>query len=148
MKTVQLGVVALSALVAFSACHSKAEAGVRVIKSGDNYKISAQVDKDKSNPLKGVLELSIEPTNGWKMEKDKGPSTITLEPADTMKFKKTKWVKADASWDSSGKKILYKIPYSLNAKGDHAVKLKFRFVLCNDKLCQMKRFDLDYSISG
>ncbi len=148
MKTAQFGVMLLSALVAFSACHSKAEAGVRVIKAGDNYKIYAQVKKDKKDSLKGVMELSIEPTGGWKMEKDKGPASITIEPPKTMELKKTKWVKGDAEWDSGGKKILYKIPYTLKAKGEHSVKLKFRFVLCNDKLCQMKRFDLDYSIDG
>ncbi len=135
-------------LALLGACRAEAVEGAEVIKSGDNYKIAAKTEVDAKNPLKGTLVVVIEPTNGWKMDRKMGPAGITFEPPEAVKLTKKAWKKSDAKWEAKGIRIRFEVPYELTSKGEHALKMKFRFVVCTDKLCQMKRFELVYQLGG
>ena len=137
-----------AALALLGACRAEAVEGAGVIKSGDNYKIAAKTETSAKNPLAGTLTVVIEPTNGWKMDKGKGPAGITFEPSDAVKLTKKAWKKSDAKWEAKGIRIRFEVPYVLASKGEHALKMKFRFVVCTEKLCQMKRFELSYALGG
>ena len=148
IRMMRTTLMVLTSLGLVAACSSTVSAKMAAIKSGDNYRILAEAKADAKDALKGSLMIVIEPTSGWKMEKDKGPAGFTLEPAAGLKIGKKAWKKADAKWEAGGKRIRFEIPYGLAAKGEKKVKLKFRFVICTDKLCQMKRFELEYPIKG
>ncbi len=139
--TAAAAVVALLAVGAFGPEAAAAEA--EVIKKGDNYRVRAAV---AAGAAKGELTIAIEPTGKWKMDRDKGPATLTLEPPAGLKLERERYEKSDAEWKKGGERIRYRIPFERSAKGPHTVKLGFRFVLCTDKLCQMKRFELDYRL--
>jgi hypothetical protein len=142
--TAAAAVVALLAAGALGPEEAAAEA--EVIKKGDNYRVRAAVAAGSAGAASGELRIAIEPTGKWKMDRDKGPATLTLEPPAGLKLERERYEKSDAEWKKGGERIRYRIPFERSAKGPHTVKLGFRFVLCTDKLCQMKRFELDYQL--
>lgn len=148
MRRVPVCLIGIAALAGVLACQADAAAGMKVIKTGDNYKIHAEVQADAKQPNKGTLAVAIEPTGGWHMDREKGPAGFTLEPDEATKLAKKAFKKADAKWEAGGKKIRFDVPYELTAKGPHPLKMKFRFVVCTDQLCQMKRFELTHKLGG
>jgi len=144
--TVAAAVAALLAAGAFGP--EAAAAATEVIKKGDNYRVRATVAQADGGAGKGELGIAIEPTGKWKMDRDKGPATLTIEPPAGLEFERKRYEKTDAEWKKGGKLIRYRIPFERSAKGPHTIGLGFRFVLCTDKLCQMKRFELDYRLGS
>jgi hypothetical protein len=148
MRKVRTGLILAAALGLVAACQSQAAAGMQTVKSGDNYQILAETRADPKDPLAGVLAIVIRPTGGWKMDREKGPAGFVLEPPEAVQIAKKDWQKTDAKWEEGGKQIRFEVPYKLSARGTHALKIQFRFVVCTDTLCQMKRFEQAYSLKG
>lgn len=148
MRSVHLGLVLFASLALLAACSGQATAGLREIKTGDNYKLLAEARADPKDPQRGVLAIVIRPTAGWKMDREKGPAGFVLEFPDSVKIAKKDWKKTDASWEEGGRQIRFEVPYQLAARGEHLVKIQFSFVVCTDQLCQMKRFEQSVPIKG
>lgn len=146
MRRIPINLILVVGLAGAIACQAEAIAGMKIIKTGDNYKIHAATQADPKQPSKGSLAVVIEPTGGWKMDREKGPAGISLEPPKAIGLTKKDWKKTDAKWEAGGKKIRFDIPYSLTGKGPYPLKMKFRFVVCTDQLCQMKRFELTHQL--
>lgn len=120
-----------------------AAASPTVIKKGDNFNVSAETKLDS---LKGTLVIVIEPNSGFKVDPEKGPADVTFDPPAGVTFEKKAWTKADGKFEGT-QRLRFEVPFGLQKPGAHKLKIAFRFVLCNDTICQMKRFEVEYALS-
>jgi len=140
------GIVLCFSLLAFlGACRAETASGLKVIKTGDNYQILIGQLPESSKSLSGKMALEIKVVGNWKLNKP-APLIVDLKiPAD-LEIKKNKLRKSDLKLIEN-KRCRFEIPYKASKKGTYKVDLKFDFVLCNDTLCQKKRFELSYKLS-
>jgi hypothetical protein len=128
-------------LAILAGCAAAFAADAKVLKAGDNYTVSATVRKPNAD-TKGLLGLVIEPKAGWKMSLE-APIKVMLTPADGLQLDK-KLLKKDDLAEKTKQRYRFDVPYLSN--GSAALKLKFDFVLCTDKMCQKKRFDVELTL--
>jgi hypothetical protein len=146
MKTWKpLIVVVGAALVQLWACR-EARAGMSVLYSEDNFKVSIGIEADTANPLTGKVVLDLEALKGWKVSPE-APLIIELTPSASLTFTKNKFRNADMQ-KPKAEKPRFEIPFTAQAKGSHDLKLKFDVVICTEKMCQKKRFEKTYSLNA
>jgi len=116
------------------------------IKKKANYKILAGTLKDQKNPLAGKLAIDIQPIGVWKMN-DKAPVIVDIKAPDNFTPKEVKLRRKNLV-KPKPTSYRFEVPYQAPAKGKYDLKLKFNIVICNKALCQMKRFELTYSLAA
>jgi hypothetical protein len=124
---------------------ASAQAGFQVVYRDDSFVVEGRKQMDTKKPGQGVLKLSIAPQGSWKIDPRIGPADVDLTPGTGVDLKKTQWKKTDAMFKSNHR-MVYNVPFKLKAQGEHKVEMAFRLVLCDGKLCQMKRFKIGYEL--
>ena len=138
-------VFCLSLLAVIGACRAEAGGGLKVVKTGDNYRILMGQLPDGPKSLSGKIAIEIGVLGNWKLNKP-APLIVDLKAPAGIEIAKKKLRKKDLKI-LENKKCRFEVPYRAMQKGSFGVDLKFDFVLCNDTLCQKKRFELSYSLS-
>ena len=145
MRTLNM-IVALVLALAFTAQAGDKKSALQEIKKKKNYKILAGTLADKKDPLSGKFVIDIRPTGVWKMN-DKAPVIINIKAPDNFTPKKAKLRRKDII-KPKPESYRFEVPYKAPAKGKYDLKMKFNIVICNKALCQMKRFELNYSLTA
>ncbi len=135
----------LSLLALLGACRAEAGGGLKVVKTGDNYRILMGQLPDGPKSLSGKMAIEIGVVGKWKINKP-APLIVNLKVSDGLDIATKKLRKKDLKI-LENKKCRFEVPYKAARKGSFSVGLKFDFVLCSDTLCQKKRFELSYSLS-
>ncbi len=118
--------------------------GLKEIKKKNNYKILAGTLVDKQNPLVGKLVIDIQPIGIWKMN-EKAPVIVDIKAPENFTPKEVK-LRRQNLVKPKPTSYRFEVPYKAPSKGKYDLKLKFNIVICNKALCQMKRFELTYSL--
>lgn len=140
------GIVLCYSLVAvLGACRAEAGDGLKVVKTGDNYQILMGKLADGAKKLAGKMAVEIKVVGDWKINKP-APLILNLKVPAGLDISNKKLRKKDLK-SFEKKKCRFEIPYKASKKGAYQVGLGFDFVLCNDTLCQKKRFELSYKLS-
>jgi hypothetical protein len=125
------------------ACQAAA-GDLKEIKSGDNYKVQAAVEREKANPNKGLLAVEMLATGGWKFD-TKPPVLLDITAPDTVQIANKKLRRPDLKLTDLHK-MRFEVPFEQTVKGAVELTLSFNFVLCDEKVCQQKRFELAYPL--
>ena len=145
MKVVRVAGTMLLVLVpALWACRA-GEGKLAEIKRGQHYRVLAGKTIAPGG-AKGVVALRVEVTDGWKLNA-KAPFIIRLESTDGIKPASNKLRKKDAR-RKDRHSILFEVPFTGKVQAGSRLGCKFDFVICNDTMCQKKRFQLDYPLAG
>jgi len=141
MRGLKLLVFAAVLVLGPWACRATAGSGIKVIKTGDNYKVLAGTPE----AAKGKLVIELHTLDKWKFEAT-APILVDIQPPAPVKLDKRNLRKDDAA-AKEPKKRRFEVGYQAPA-GTHRLGLKFDFVICTDTLCQKKRFELTYPLSS
>jgi len=132
-------------LVTLMAC--QAQAGeMKVIRSGDNYKIKTGALIDTQNKKKGKLIIEVEATAGWKMN-EKAPVVVDITAPESIDLENEKLRKSNITHKKANM-YRFEVAYKKSTPASVDLKIKFDFVICTDTLCQKKRFEVSYSLSS
>ncbi|HOX42844.1 MAG TPA: hypothetical protein PK668_04555 [Myxococcota bacterium] len=137
-----LGVVALGALTAWA---GPARAEGQVLKDGDNFVWTAELLAGAARG-EGKLALTLVPRGKWKITLE-APLKVGLAPPAGLSVAKT-LLKKDDLLVKTKERARFEVGYQVTSPGKHPLKLSFDFVLCDDKICQKKKFDVEYPIPG
>jgi len=117
-----------------------------VVKTGENFKVLAGTVSPSKDALSGKLALEILPTEKWKFA-EKAVTAIDITPPQAVRMDKVKLRNPDLA-QSQPKLRRYEVPFKAAARGQYELKIKFDFVVCNDELCQKKKFELSYLLNA
>jgi hypothetical protein len=137
-----LGVVALVATVAWS---GSARAEGQVLKQDENYVWTAALLPGAAKD-QGKLALTLVPRGPWKITLE-APLKVGLEPPAGLSVAQ-KLLKKEDLVVKTKERARFEVGYQVTTPGMHPLKLSFDFVLCDDKICQKKKFDVEYPIPG
>jgi hypothetical protein len=130
----------------FSTAGAEQPAGLPVVKTGDNFQVQLGPIGQSKDALTGKLALEIHPADRWKFA-EKAVTAIDIALPKAVKMDKVKLRNPDLAANQP-KLRRFEIPYKAAAKGKHELTLKFDFVVCNDELCQKKKFELPYTLNA
>lgn len=145
MKSARMiGSLSLVLLAAVWACRA-GEGKLVEIKKGQHYRVLAG-RTIASGGSGGVVSLRVDVTDGWKLNA-KAPFILKLAGSGAVKPARDKLRKKDAG--KQGKHFIYfEIPFTGKVQAGSSLGCRFDFVICNDTMCQKKRFMLDYQLAG
>ncbi len=130
-----LGLALFPALLVAGAARAEG----KVLKEGDNYAWTSELLPGAVKG-EGKLALTLVPRGKWKITLE-APLRVTLEPPAGLEVGQ-KLLKKEDLVVKTKERARFEVGYRTTAPGEHALKLTFDFVLCDDKICQKKRFDL------
>lgn len=113
-------------------------------KDGDNYAVRVGSQLDPTQPSKGKLVIQLEGKSPWKINLE-APISIDIRGGEAARLAKSKLRKADRV-DPQSAKPRFEVAYAHPAQ-EVSLQLAFDFVVCNDSLCQKKRFELPFNLS-
>ena len=116
----------------------RAEEQLPLVKTGEHYLLRARASAAGAG--RGKLQLEIAVTDGWKLNR-KAPLLVKVSPGEGWQMEKTSWSAKDAA-RLEDRLCRFEIPYQASSAA--VLRLEFNFVICNDMLCQKKKFSLDY----
>ncbi|MBN2498222.1 MAG: hypothetical protein JXR96_26765 [Deltaproteobacteria bacterium] len=145
MQPKRRSALVIATLASLGACSAATAGGRELVKDGDNYRIAAAVLVGKTARA-GQLEIAIQPKGKWKLSIE-APMMIELTTPDSLRISKKQVSKADAV-EKTPKILLFRLPFEATRGGEHALGMKFDFVMCTDTLCQKKRFELRYTVKA
>jgi hypothetical protein len=118
-----------------------ARAADAVLRNGDNYRLSAEV-LPGSGPGNGRLALTLVPKGTWKITLE-APLKVGLEPPAGLELD-SKALKKDDLKVKTKERARFELGFRAAPSSRHKLKLQFDFVLCDDKVCQKKKFEVEH----
>lgn len=113
--------------------------------AASNYKLSVSAAPAKVS-AKGSAKISVEPTDGFKMNLEY-PTKVTLKAPDGVSLEKAKLTAKDAAkLDKTG--AVFDIAFTASEPGKKTVTGEVRFAVCTDDECVPKREAISFVVDA